>query len=168
MDQRTMFGMEPDRKQYRALTIDAWWAWAIAHGPKRVENRGWQTHYRGPLLIHAGLTDRRDRQAIEAIEEIAPWLLARQCAPGNMDQHRGRVLAVAELVDCLPIEELERKTQMQAGKFHNPWAFGPWCWVLERVRPLPTPIPVKGLQGLWCPGIALLQQVEQQLGALAR
>ncbi|MHC4404130.1 MAG: ASCH domain-containing protein [Planctomycetota bacterium] len=38
----------------KALTICQPWAWAIIHGPKPVENRGWATKYRGPLAIHAG------------------------------------------------------------------------------------------------------------------
>lgn len=137
----------------RALTIDAWWAWAIAHGPKRVENRTWQTHYRGPLLIHAGLTTRRDQHAIDAIGQIAPGLLrTRPEAPSKVERLRGKVIAVANLVDCLPIAEI-----------HDPWAFGPWCWVLEDVRPLATPLAVRGLQGLWCPGGDLVRQVSNQL-----
>lgn len=31
----------------------------------------------------------------------------------------------------------------------DPWAFGPWCWIVGEVRLLPTPIPCRGMQGLW-------------------
>lgn len=31
----------------------------------------------------------------------------------------------------------------------DPWAFGPWCWVVGEVRNLREPIPVRGMQGLW-------------------
>jgi hypothetical protein len=31
----------------RALSIQPPWAWAIAHSDKRIENRSWQTSYRG-------------------------------------------------------------------------------------------------------------------------
>jgi hypothetical protein len=37
----------------RALSIRQPWAWAILAMGKDVENRGWSTDYRGPLLIHA-------------------------------------------------------------------------------------------------------------------
>src|SRR5688572_4676832 len=37
----------------KALSLRQPWAWAVVHGGKRVENRGWTTDYRGPLLIHA-------------------------------------------------------------------------------------------------------------------
>lgn len=31
----------------------------------------------------------------------------------------------------------------------DPWAFGPWCWVVDDVRLLPEPMPCRGMQGLW-------------------
>ena len=40
----------------RALTIRQPWAWAIAAGFKKVENRGWLPSYRGLVAIHSGLT----------------------------------------------------------------------------------------------------------------
>lgn len=38
----------------RAITILQPWATAIAVGAKRIETRGRQIHYRGPMAIHAG------------------------------------------------------------------------------------------------------------------
>lgn len=38
----------------KALTICQPYAELIARGDKPIENRTWPTHYRGPLLIHAG------------------------------------------------------------------------------------------------------------------
>jgi hypothetical protein len=37
----------------RALTVKQPWAWAILHAGKDIENRGWRTHYKGPLVIHS-------------------------------------------------------------------------------------------------------------------
>jgi hypothetical protein len=31
----------------------------------------------------------------------------------------------------------------------DPWAFGEWCFILDEVRLLPTPIPCRGMQGWW-------------------
>jgi hypothetical protein len=31
----------------------------------------------------------------------------------------------------------------------DPWAFGPWCWVIDRVRLFDLPIPCRGMNGLW-------------------
>lgn len=40
---------------------------------------------------------------------------------------------------------------MESGKnlASDPWAFGPWCWVVDDVRLLPKPVPARGMQGLW-------------------
>jgi len=37
----------------KALAIRQPWAYLLAHGIKKVENRTWNTKYRGPVLIHA-------------------------------------------------------------------------------------------------------------------
>jgi len=56
----------------KALSVRQPWAWLIAHGLKPVENREWETHYRGPVLIHASKTfseeDFLDCQALVGIE----------------------------------------------------------------------------------------------------
>lgn len=40
----------------KCLSVRQPWAHLILNGPKDVENRIWAPAYRGPLLIHAGLT----------------------------------------------------------------------------------------------------------------
>ena len=40
-------------RNYRALSIKQPWLAAILSGWKPVENRTWDTSYRGPLLLHA-------------------------------------------------------------------------------------------------------------------
>jgi hypothetical protein len=53
---------------------------------------------------------------------------------------RGSVVAVATLVVVVRYSD----------ELHdNPWAVGPWCWILGRVRPLPRPVPCRGRQSLW-------------------
>ena len=49
----------PGDRVPKCLTVQQPWAWCIVHGPKRIENRSWQSHYRGPLLIHAGQSQSR-------------------------------------------------------------------------------------------------------------
>ena len=38
---------------YPALSIRSPWAWLIVHGRKNIENRSWNTGYRGRFLVHA-------------------------------------------------------------------------------------------------------------------
>lgn len=117
----------------KALTICQPYAYLIAIGEKRVENRTWSTRYRGPLLIHAG----KSRHWFEGADPTGFAF--------------GAVVATARLVDCLPIHEIEHGDHADrypwiAGHRH---AVGPWCWVLAEVAALPEPIPARGAQGLW-------------------
>jgi hypothetical protein len=48
---------------------------------------------------------------------------------------------------------------MSAQLFDNPWAFGPYCWMIDRVIALPEPVHVSGLQGLWPVKPPLLEQL---------
>ena len=49
----------------KALSIGRPWGSAIAFGGKNIENRDWQTHYRGPLAIHE--SGKIDRDALEKL-----------------------------------------------------------------------------------------------------
>lgn len=130
----------------RALTICQPYASLILEGTKRVENRNWETKYRGRLYIHAG----RGRE----------WLHREMRGDVEWDRISNRpvdampfgaVIAIATLVDCLPMDEIE------AGKYAEryPWlrthdhAIGPWCWIFAE-KPTPVgPWPWKGRQGLF-------------------
>lgn len=133
----------------KVLSVRQPWAWAIIHGGKNVENRNWETKYRGPLAIHAGkqfdmrLDDFRDycrgdygnpwlRMATEFINEYD--------FVGN--EPRGAIVGVVDLVDCIPSHTCD-----------SPWKAGPdpdyWCWKLANPRQLETPILLKGQLGLF-------------------
>lgn len=112
----------------KALTICQPYAELIARGVKLIENRTWPTAYRGPLLILAGKS--RD------------WLCEGDDAEfPNMAF--GAAVATAVLYDCLPVADLPEYLR---GHEH---ADGPWCWLLRNVRRVPSPIPMRGAQGLW-------------------
>lgn len=117
----------------KALTICQPYAHLIATGEKLVENRVWQTSYRGKLAIHAGKS--RD------------WLDGEEPDP---EMVFGAVVCIADLIDCLPIEGIERGVYDRK----YPWlrehdhTNGPFCWVLANVRPI-KPVPCGGKQGLW-------------------
>jgi hypothetical protein len=106
----------------KALSIRQPWAWAIVSGLKTVENRSWRTNYRGPVLIHAG----RSRA------DLMPILPDGTPVPENL--RFGYLLGVAELVDCVPLEVVPP----------DPFAEGPWCWILRNARPLARPVPYVG------------------------
>jgi hypothetical protein len=156
-----------------ALTILQPWASAIGCGAKRIETRSWSTAYRGPLLIHAGLS-----------KAYLPYAHVRGSIPRKPGTHKlgeylcalaglrldyklrrygyglplGALIAVAELVQCSQVEYLlltgardfpkwgvNWETERQLGDF----SAGRYGWVLTNVRALPQPIPYRGRQGLF-------------------
>lgn len=126
----------------KAISVNAYWAWAIREGHKRVENRTWRTHHRGVLLIHASQSDEHDHDALHffAGQGIAPPKDAEIAAL------RGSIIARCELVDCDDFAPL-----LDAD---DPWAWGPVCWRLGEVHALP-PIPTRGLPGLFHVDVSL-------------
>lgn len=55
--------------------------------------------------------------------------------------YRGALVGTAELVACVPAD--------LAPASQAAWTVGPWCFVLEDVRPLTDPIPYRGSLGLF-------------------
>jgi hypothetical protein len=116
----------------RVLTLRQPWAWAVVHGGKDVENRGWRTQYRGALLIHAG-------SAFEAEECETVCRLATQQPPPARDFVHGAIIGVVELVDCLQNSD-------------SLWAApGQWHWRLRGPRPFDPAVTCPGKLGLWRP-----------------
>lgn len=127
-------------QRIKALTISQPYASMIASGEKWIENRHWPTNYRGPLAIHAG----KGRQYLDV-------RILR-------DYPTGCVIAVAQLVACVPLEPLRvhRRSRVLEdlsisveSVVSNEHAEGPWCWILRDVRPFRDPFPCRGAQGLW-------------------
>ncbi len=138
----------------KALTIFQPYASLIADGTKWVENRTWSTTHRGPLAIHAGLGKK--------------YLSADQLA----GYPTGCVVAIAELVACMPLDGMQEMSSSQRLPYHDltlgdilqhEYTEGPWCWVLHDIRKLRSPMRVTGEQGLWewkdSPSVKLLKRL---------
>jgi len=108
----------------KCLSIRQPWAHPIVNGTKDVENRSWETAYRGPLLIHAGLT-----MHTAALGYLARWHGIEM--DGSVLQF-GLILGAVDVVDCR-----KKKTS----RWHRRGDFG---WYFENPRRLRTPIPYKG------------------------
>lgn len=122
----------------RGLTIAQPYAYLISlpesrPDHKRVENRTWATSYRGTLAIHAG-------KSKEWMDED-DFLLRDQL-------FFGAIVAFADLVDCVTVHAARAGKPFEWLRTHK-HVSGPWCWILENIRPLAVPIPCKGAQGLW-------------------
>ena len=131
----------------RALSILQPWAWLIVHGPKDVENRDWQTSYRGPVLIHAGKKwGPAQRDDLARVREEHPDLVL----PDEFD--RGGFVGAATIVDCVD-------------QMASPWFVGDYGFVLANRRPIPKFIPYKGQLGIFQRQVELVRR--QLLRALA-
>ena len=101
------------------LSIRQPWAWLIVSGYKNIENRPRRMNYRGPLLIHAGLS----RAACS--EETFAWIKKRFGVSIPPNLQTGGVVGIAEVVDCV---------EKHRSKWFDPGGFG---YVLTKPRRLP-------------------------------
>ena len=118
------------------LSIRQPWAWLIVQGYKPIENRTWETQYKGPILIHAGkgMTQAEYQDARDFLNDMR---LPTLKLPAFGELERGGIVGTARLVGCV---------------YHHdsPWFVGPVGWVLENARPVPL-VPCVGQLGLFMP-----------------
>jgi hypothetical protein len=125
----------------KALTIKQPWADAIAHSTKRTENRTWTTRYRGPILIHAGVSYDRHADLPDGTV-VLDW-----------PDYRGAIIATAELADV----------HFSAGCC-TPWGEPDvYHWQLTEVYALPEPVLTKGRLQLWTPAPAIIRAALDQV-----
>lgn len=123
----------------RVLTIRQPWAWAIIYAGKDIENRDWQTPFRGRFLVHADAHDGTKAEMNKAAEFIRGVFGS---VPRLQSLGRGGIIGSVELVDCVEVST-------------SPWFFGYFGFVLANPKPLEF-IPCKGQLGWWsAPVIAI-------------
>jgi len=106
----------------KAISIRQPWAWLIVHGGKDIENRSWETAYRGPLLIHAARTMIADDY--DTCYHFCLFNDLPTPPPFHFFYpHLGGVVGAALLVDCV---------QESA----SPWFMGEWGFVLTQQEPI--------------------------------
>jgi len=115
----------------KAITLHQPWAWAVIHGPKRVENRPWRIYHRGWLAVHAG---RLDECRVGGDITLPDGSVVRD------DQLVfSALIGLVQVVGCVEPRDLPG----------DPFAVGPWCHKYAEPRPLVKPFPCRGHQGLW-------------------
>ncbi len=127
----------------KALSLQNPWPWLIIHGHKKIENRSWNTTFRGEFLIHASKTwDSDSFQNYKTL--IEPFRRAKSLAacpfPPDMPEIPnlypfGGIVGIAELVDVVT-------------ESSDPWFFGDYGFCLANARPLPF-APCKGALNFW-------------------
>ena len=123
----------PKIKELRALSIAQPWAECIVSKGKNVENRSWNTKFRGYFAIHASQSKSADR-----FEYCASELGLR------FDQSKlafGCIVGFAELVEVITEDEVTRNTKK--------WFGGEYGFVLKNIIRLKNPVLVKGSLSFW-------------------
>lgn len=157
-------------QQMKALSLTQPYASLIAAGEKHIETRSFNIKYRGPIAIHSSKGFPGEYKRL-CESRMVCWALGWQACPPSLTQEwcdrnkadiqslpLGRIVAVADLVDCLPVEstgclsgvfddypKLETEQERAFGNYES----GRYGWVLENVRKLQEPIQVTGHLGLW-------------------
>ncbi len=145
----------------KAITIIQPWASLIAIGAKSLETRSWSARHNGPIAIHAGVN--RGFIDLCGTEPFLSVLDRHALHPGNLPF--GCVVAIARLAQNDPVEGIRDRLSDQERAFGD-YRDGRYGWLLECVKPLKTPIPATGQQGLWdweAPS-GLLESYLQQTG----
>ena len=147
----------------KALTLYQPYATAMALGVKRIETRSRPISYRGTVVIHSALMRTREME-----RGFASWLhdhpddRAAFSAAGYRffaELPFGQTLAVADLVDVVPVEtfidgghrtpggELITLTPTEVN--WGDYTPGRFAWIFANLRRLDRPRHVSGAQGLW-------------------
>lgn len=165
----------------RGLTLTEPWASLVAIGAKRIETRGFATAYKGPLAIHAAKKLRPEScdifdhvGAYGALRDkgiycgMPEWASANKLAPLPL----GHIVAVATLVHVFPTRDPKRVVDALAafGAKHEAdfgnYTPGRYGWVLGGVCRLTTPIPFRGVLGLWHVPPDVERAITEQVTAL--
>lgn len=113
----------------KALSIQQPWVWLIINGYTNIENRTWQSTFRGEFFIH--VAQRIDWHAFGQIGKLLPDI----DMPCPAALPRGGIVGKATLVDVVQEHD-------------SPWFTGPWAFVLEGVESLPFYL-CRGKMGFW-------------------
>lgn len=118
----------------KALSIQQPWATLIAECGKDIENRAWNTKFRGTILIHA--SKKFDYSIFHTKGKL--WELYEEHI-GAVDFEKGGIIGYVDIVDCVE-------------KSDSPWFFGPKGFVLKNPGTLPFQ-PCKGKLSFFYPEI---------------
>lgn len=125
----------------KALSINQPWAWAIVNGYKGVENRDWDTKFRGDFLIHAG--KRFDDGGWDWIKDHFPHIpLPDRYA---FEKMMGGIVGHARLINTIYVTEKHLLVEKD-----KPWFFGEYGFILDSAEPCALK-PCKGALGFFTP-----------------
>ena len=146
----------------KAITILQPWASLVACGEKKIETRSWATRYRGEIAIHAAAKHTR-LQFKEPYHAVLSTHYKLHVPYTEDEIPYGSIIAVADLVDCVPFASDGQDTILLNGeevpeneKLFGNCIPGNWGWILENIRRV-KPFPAKGQQRIWNCNVSLME-----------
>lgn len=150
----------------RAITLTQPWATLVADHHKRIETRSWKTYYRGLIGIHSAksLWPVDGIKGLRVLCQKEPFHSSLQKYDDVGQLPRGHIVALAELVSVVPLEEILGKERFEVtgaeGETYQylldekELALGNYeptrfAWLLDAVTPLSQSVPAIGQQALW-------------------
>lgn len=139
----------------KAITIWQPWASLLVSGQKIYETRSWATSYRGPIAIHAA--KRPVRRTIDTLvaDRGDGWTTLDYfdslfMRPGSLDElPTGAIVGTAILTRYnLVTEDFVEKLTPQERALGD-FSLGRYAWEFQKMVPVNSPVPAKGMQGLW-------------------
>ena len=115
----------------KALSIRQPWAWLIVNGYKPIENRDWDTNFRGPLLIHAG----KAMCNIMTFEDIVKYYDVPEVDPSSVELECGGIVGQVTLYATV-------------SRSKSRWFHGDYGFCLKDAKPLPF-YPCRGYLGFF-------------------
>jgi len=150
-----------------ALSLRQPWLWAVLELDKDVENRRWNTRYRGPVWLHAalGCTKAEIVSALAWMTESRLMNPSDERWPGLEHVERGGVCGVADIYDVVLPTHREPLGAIDRGAPARPWHMREqYGLLLRNVRRVEL-VPCRGALGMF----RLPPDVEQAaVAALAR
>jgi hypothetical protein len=157
----------------KALSLRQPWANAVLYLGKTIENRRWNTHFRGTFLIHAAksMTEAEYRDAVDFCEETlgVQQSFTIDAAfgrhPGTTTPlHRGGIVGIATIVRVIPPCYDRVQSLFAPPACVHPWHIpDQYGFLLEDVRPLPF-LPCNGALGFF----DMPTMVYEELDAIAK
>jgi hypothetical protein len=136
----------------KALSIRQPWAWLIVNGYKDIENRDWDTKYRGFLLIHAGkqadkafFVNKGKTLFLPYVERVCCASVAARMPERLEEYERGGIIGYVTV-------------QRVVTQSSSPWFSGKYGFVLTQAATLPF-IPLRGQLSLFNVPMKIEEQI---------
>ncbi len=121
-------------------------AMLIVLGIQTKQTRSWCTGQRGRIAIHASRKHDDGMSWQCGQEPMRSWL--RRAGYGfSADLPRGQIIGTVDLVDCVPVPDLDSVNEVD--RLLDPFPATSYAWVFANAKRLAVPVPWPGCLGLF-------------------